>query len=87
MLGDALLFNYRLRYKTKGIVTLPNFLQPTIVESAVKDINNKLDMVFHTDGTHNVFLDNGEPVLDENHIRNRQFATKVKFFKQYVYLF
>jgi len=72
-----LIKDLRQRYKTDGIVTLPKFLLPATIHSAVKDINSKLDKVFHTDGTHNVFLDNGDSSLDQDHIRNRQLATKV----------
>jgi hypothetical protein len=40
-----LLLIFRQRYKTDGIVTLPKFLLPATIHSAVKDINSKLDKV------------------------------------------
>jgi len=67
----------RKKYKEEGLVTLPGFLCPTAVHSSVSNITNRLGEVWHTDNTHNVFLDGGRPDLPASHVRNRQLPTQV----------
>jgi len=74
---EELLNKTRVLYQTNGLVTLPDFLLPAAVASAVQNINANMDKVFYTDDCHNMFIDPGDLSYDVDHVRNLRLHTQV----------
>jgi len=74
---SSLLAKCRGEYLSAGLVTLPGFLRPSAVATAVQNVNQNIHQVFESDGTHNMFLDQGDPTLPSSHVRNQQLPTQV----------
>lgn len=71
-----------------GVVTLPEFLVPSAISSAISDIDASQAWV--TDTEHNIYLDGGSDhgndqnssiSLGVDHVRNRKLHTKVYFIQ------
>merc|ERR1719474_1170256 len=69
----------RNQYRRNGLVTLPGFLLPTAIQTAVEDITSNLEQMWETDDRHNVFQDRGDPAFPDYHVRNKLLPTKVGF--------
>ena len=67
----------RARYTADGVATLPGFLGPAAIKTAVKEVERAAGREWFTRSTHNVFLDSGSPAFLPDHIRNRQLPTQV----------
>merc|ERR1712013_426927 len=60
-----------------GIVTLPNFLTEEAVAAVVSEVEAAKGSAWFTDTEHNVFLDSGDDLFPQEHVRNRQMPTTV----------
>ena len=67
----------RASYTADGVATLPGFLGPAAIKTAVKEVERAAGREWFTRSTHNVFLDSGSPTFLPDHIRNRQLPTQV----------
>ena len=68
----------RDKYRRDGLVTLPGFLLPSAIQTAVRDISSNMELMWETDDSHNVFLDKGDPALPDHHVRNKLLPTKAR---------
>ena len=58
-----------------GVLTLPNFLRQTAINTLVAEAESQKHLAFYTSASHNVYLTKPDPELDENHIVNRQITS------------
>jgi len=61
-----------------GIVTLPGFLRTDAIAEISRELNSKSDKAWTTDTNHNIYLDDGDSKHGRDHIRNKQYPTKVR---------
>jgi len=73
----SLVSQCREKYLETGIVTLPGFLTQEAVIDTVRSVVDTKGQEWFTDTHHNVFLDDGDPQLPKDHVRNRELHTTV----------
>ncbi len=63
---------------SKGVAVLPNFVQPNALQRMVLEAQTNAHKAFTCMSKHNVLLvDQQNPQLPTNHIRNEMYETKV----------
>jgi len=67
----------RETFVSDGIVTLPNFFTKEAVDAVVSEVEAAKGSAWFTDTEHNVFLDSGDELFPQEHVRNRQLPTTV----------
>ena len=65
----------RSSYLEHGIAICPGFLTAEAVAGSVSEVAASKGKEWLTNSTHNVFLDQGDPVFPEDHVRSHN-ATK-----------
>ena len=70
----------RAKYTELGIVTLPGFLKVDAIEEITKEIGSKSEKAWISNNYHNIFMDDGEEKLPNDHVRNRVSQTKVCYY-------
>ena len=65
----------RSSYLEHGIAICPGFLTAEAVAGSVREVAASKGKEWLTNSTHNVFLDQGDPVFPEDHVRSHN-ATK-----------
>ena len=67
----------RKTFLRDGIVTLPGFLTEEALAVTVEEVEKAKDAAWHTNTTHNIFLDSGDSSMPMDHIRNRCLHPKM----------
>jgi len=62
-------------YQETGILTLPGFILPAVVEQLAKDAQEVEHLSFKQEKQHNVYLAEHDPAYDDIHPRNRTLTT------------
>ena len=65
----------KTKINANGVLTLPNFLNESIIKYLVEEASDAQHMAFFSNSTHNVYLTKNNPEFGDHHIFNRQVVS------------